>query len=212
MNPARTITVLLIAAIALVFSGCQKKTAETPDFGKTENSVYRNEFFGMTMTIPKGWSTPDDAGRRKVFDEHVKKTGNEENRIVADNIQTFNMLMAFKYPKGEPILVNPNIVILAESVLDSPEITRGKDYLLLMKNYLPTDRLPMSISDEITTEAFGGKPFDLLEVKIAGPNLVMKQNFYSTIFKGYALNVTVTYVSEQDEATLNEILQSITFN
>jgi hypothetical protein len=50
---------LFFAAAILCTVGCSRKASEEIDFGTIQDSVYHNDYFGLSVTVPADWSVQD---------------------------------------------------------------------------------------------------------------------------------------------------------
>jgi len=58
----------------------------------------------------------------------------------------------------------------------------------------------------------GGVEFDVMELEISMLGKVVKQKYYATIRKGYALSIIVSFTNDGEAASLQKILDSVAFN
>jgi hypothetical protein len=68
---------------------------------------------------------------------------------------------------------------------------------------------PMKIDKDVYHESVGGVDFAVFDT-ISGDGAV-RQRYYSTILRGYALFFVGTYVNGDDLPTLNGIIRSVKF-
>src|SRR5262245_43236272 len=63
-----------LSAILCLFllGGCAKKASEEIDLGTVNNSVYQNQYFGFSLTIPAEWSVQDQEMRQKLIQTGTK--------------------------------------------------------------------------------------------------------------------------------------------
>ena len=111
----RTSSILVVAGFVTVCTGCgqngadriervadrTEKVADKIGFGSLENGVYKNEYFGMTVTLPEGWYALDDEARKAVMQKGEKMVaGRDKNlqaAIEATELTTVNLLTAYFY-------------------------------------------------------------------------------------------------------------------
>ena len=121
--------ILLMTMLLVV--GCSQKAADEIDFGTVNNSVYKNEYFGLSITLPPDWSIQDQETRQKLKELGGQMVaGDDENlkaAVKASELTTVNLFTAFKHPIGTPVEYNPSITSLAERVRHIPGIKTGKD-------------------------------------------------------------------------------------
>ena len=73
-------------------------------------------------------------------------------------------------------------------------------------------QMKMDFSNEVFLKRLGGVDFDATEVTIPRPSGTIRETYYSTVMKGYAILVIVIYKTEQDKQELGNILDKITFS
>jgi hypothetical protein len=57
----------------------------------------------------------------------------------------------------------------------------------------------------------GGVDFDVMEMEMSVRGIVVKQKYYATIMKGYALCFIVSFTTDEEQASLQKILDTATF-
>lgn len=205
----------LIIVCIILFWGCSKKASEEIDFGTIENSVYKNKYFGLTITIPAEWSIQD----RESF-QRITKTGTEmiagedknlKAMIKASELQTVKLFAAFKHPFGTPVSFNPSIACLAERISHAPGIKRGKDYLFHARKVFESGQMDVSFPGDISTEKLGAIDFDIMHIQWALHGTTVQQEYYATVMKGYALVFIVSFTTVEQKAALDKALNSIVF-
>jgi len=201
--------------LCLVFQpGCGKKASDEIDFGTVEKSVYRNDYFGMSMKIPAGWSVRDHEALQEMLDFGGKVADDDEMLdavIEASELQTVNLLGVFKYPLGSPVECNPNIMCLAERIRHLPSVKTGKDYHLHSKRLLQSTQMGVTFPEEIYTEQIGGTDFDVMTLAVPNAGLIINQKQHVTVIKGYALMIITSFSSGEEDAELDAVLKSVRF-
>ena len=204
----------------ILLSGCRKKvTEEKPpeelDLGIIINSIYKNKYFGFSITVPSDWSIQDQNNRQQMMDAGAKTFAGEDPNlkaaVEASQLQTVNLLTVTKYPLGSPVSFNPNIVCVAERVDDMPEIKSGKDYLLNARKFLESGQMTYSFPREISTAKLGDKEFDLLFAELTTAGIKVQQKYHTVIMKGYALVFIESFTNAEEESYLGNILRSVSF-
>src|SRR5208283_4463560 len=67
MSQTKLLCTAQIIALAVLFIGCGKKASDEIDFGTFNNSVYKNNYFGLTVTVPADWSIQDQEAQRRIM-------------------------------------------------------------------------------------------------------------------------------------------------
>lgn len=215
MTNSSSLRFALIFICAILYSACGKSAAEEIDFGTTENSVYSNTYFGLAITIPAEWSIQDQESRERItkMGEDII-SGDDKNLgavIKASELQTLNLLMAFKHPLGAPVTFNPSMACVAERIRDMPGIKRGSDYLFHARKALESSQMDFSFPNDISTEKLGGVDFDIMHVQISLLGNTVQQKYYAAVIKDYALSFIASFSTEDESAIMNKILKSINF-
>ncbi|UCH95268.1 MAG: hypothetical protein JSV88_00095 [Candidatus Aminicenantes bacterium] len=207
--------VSVILAACFVFSiGCMKKASQEVDTGTFTGSVYQNNFFGLTITCPSDWSIQDTESMQNLRNMGKKMIGDDKNLKTAmevSELQTVHLFAVFEHPVGTPVPFNPNLMCLAERVRHMPGIKRGKDYHYHTKNLLKSSQVTVKFPEPIYSETFGEVEFDVLYSETSFGSVVVKQKQFAAIMKGYVLIFVITFANEDQEAALEEILETLTF-
>ncbi len=215
MSFGRGLIVAGAITLGVLLAGCEKKATEEVDFGSITNSVYRNQYFGLTVPIPPNWSVQDQEAQRRLQQVGINAIageGNLKRLLKASELQTINLFGAFKHPLGTPGDFNASVMGAAEKVRQLPGIKRGSDYLANAKKVLQAGQLEVSFPNDFYTRKIGNLDFDVLDAEMLVGKLRVKQKYCSTIRKGYALNLIISYMSDEDLELLQKILDGVTFN
>ena len=133
MNGIKLFVLVFFLVFATIFTGCKKKESAKPTAGTIENGVYNNEYFGLTLELPKEWSIQDEEANKELSEFGYKMiAGDDENmekslKAAAEN-QQIMFFSASRYPVGTPVADNPNIIATAELIKSKPGIARGSDF------------------------------------------------------------------------------------
>ncbi len=208
-----TVQILFLAVLLL---GCGKKASDEIDFGTFNKSVYSNQYFGLSVTVPDGWSVQDrEAQARLTKAGSAAVAGDDKNLkavLKASELHMVQLLTVFQHPLGTPVTFNPSFMGMAEMVRQLPGIQRGKDYQFQMKQTLASSQMKVSFPKETYTERIGGVDFDVMETQMGVRGIVVKQRYYSTIKKGYALSFVTSFTTDEEEASLKKALATVAFH
>ena len=195
--------------------GCGRKAVNEIDFGTVTDSVYQNEYFGLTVAFPPEWSIQDQEAQQKMMEMGGNiVAGDDKNlraAVKASEMTTVNLFAAFKYAVGAPVPYNPNIVCLAERVRHMPGIREGTDYLFHVKKFIESSQIQVSFSKEMSTKSMGGQQFGVMQYEISMAGMTIRQKYYTAIINGYALSFIVSFTTEEEELALQNILDTIDF-
>jgi len=215
MTKNTSICFAFIIVCTILFWGCSKNASKEIDFGTIENSVYRNKYFGLTITIPAEWSIQDQESRQRMMKMGKEMiTGEDKNlkaAIKASELQTVNLFTVFKHPLGTPVTFNPGIACAAERIRHAPGIKRGKDYHFHARKVFESSQMDVSFPRDISTENLGGVDFDIMYLQITQAGTTVQQEYYATVMKGYALVFIVSFTTDEEKAALGKVLDTIVF-
>ena len=210
----RSLGMIQVMALVVLLAGCQKKAADEVDTGSWQNTVYRNKFFGLTVTFPTNWYPQDQSANNRLIRAGENIVAGDDKNMQAEfkagEKQSVNLFAAFKYPLGKPVAFNPSIISVAERVADFPGIQRGQDYIFHVKQGLQGSQLSVKFSDDISSARIAGKDFDVMGIELNVNGTRVKEEYYATIMKGYALSFILPYTTDEDHQTQKSILNSMT--
>ncbi len=210
---------IILILLAFIITSCKTNGApENFDYGKVENNIYSNSFFNLKMTLPSDWlvqSKEQNDKLMKLGQEMI--AGDNENlktAIKASEINTANLLTLFKNEVGSTTEYNPSIVLVTENLRIAPNITSGKDYLVQAKKTLKQTQIKYNNidDDKIKKVTINNQELYVMSLSLDYMNLIIKQDYYSIIKNGFAINLIISYVTEEQKQELKNILNTLKFN
>lgn len=209
---------LSIILFALIASECycQSKPVDF-DYGRIENSKYLNSYFDFEITIPASWIIQN----REQMDKMAKAgkdlvVGDDTNlraAIKASEINTANLLVVYQYERGSAVDYNPGIVIVAENIQDYPGIKTGSDYLFQVRKLLDQSQVKYDYIDKETSrEVINRIDFYKMNAGIIMMGTDIKQVYYSTVMRGFSLNIIISFINDEQKNDLLALINSIKFN
>jgi len=185
--------------------------ADKPDGGTWTGSTYKNEYFGLTLTIPQAWQVQDSSFRKQINEKGKElvtsddpTTKSELNRAM-DN--TVNLLIVTQYPLGEARPFNSMLICGAEKV--PAGVSTDADYMGALKNTLKYSQVPITIERDVYSEQLGRVTFSVIDFKSNYSGTIVSQKYYAHIMKSYTLFFIVIYQTDEQLKTHNEILKSV---
>jgi len=199
----------------LTGGGCGKKPAAQMDGGRFEGPLYRNDYLGMTITIPSDWSIQDPQTTRQLARTGERMiAGNNENMraaLEAGESRTVNLFNVFKHAPGSPVPYNPNMYAVAENIAHAPGIKTGSDYLFHARRLLEAGQMRFSFPREVYTETLAGVEFHVMSVEMeVPPTGKVMQEYFATVRKGHVLVFILSFVTEEEKTELRNILGTMT--
>lgn len=184
------------------------------DAGTVTGWTYRNSYFGFQLTIPPGWIVHGKAAKEELSAKGRKARRPEDVKdqaaAQASRDRTSNLLTISKLPFGTQGEFNAVFMCMVEAL---PLSTTREAYMDDMKAQLKQTTEPITVLEEGKVETLGGVPFSTLITLTEEPGAEpVKQKYYLTLKKGYALLFITTMLSESDLDILDWIRDSIQFN
>lgn len=207
---------LFFSLLIVSGTGCKKQQKEKYfDYGKIENGVYSNDYFGFQITVPSNWVVQSDETM-----EELRKQGREllagddermKKRIAAADVNSANLITIFQYEMGAPVEFNPSMVIMAENLKNNTGIKSGKDYLFHVRKHLQTAGYG-TVSKDFPVKKISGREFYLMVMEVSSyTENAITQEYYAMIQDGMSLNIILSYNSEEQETALRNILNTLKF-
>ena len=161
------------------------------------------------MTIPYGWRVQGKEVKEMLSEKGREsiKTGNAQTNAQIDTSvsNTANLLTVFKYEVGSSTDFNASLICGAEWL---PSQMSANQYLTNAKRILDRSQQVQYSYKPFTTETVGGESFAIMEVETSS----VKQKYYVSIKRGYALFFILTYATDEDEAVLRQAMRSVRFS
>ncbi|MCX7745634.1 MAG: hypothetical protein N2645_01910 [Clostridia bacterium] len=221
MKKIRILLLFTLIGIMTLTSSCMMPNLSTAkaDPGKFEGNTYKNDYFGLSLQIPKDWSIQDEAAKKELTEKGKEAiAGDDEKKkkaLDSSDAKTLNLVVAFKYPQNQEPLgtFNSNFMSVAEkiSLLTGTKVKTGKDYFKYARKLLESTQIPYNFDKEMYTETVGGKKFDVMEVNVDVNGVTLYQKYYCRIIKSYALVFITSYSTEDQLDETSKILQTVKF-
>ena len=226
----KTIAFKTVAAIACSVAAlcaqaaAQAPTSQTPQATQQQTSVgagtvngltYSSDYFGMSLTIPAGWSVYDARGRQMILDSG-RHALNAPDRATQDSLeatlaQSVNLLTVSKLPQEQTGPGNAIFACGAER-LAGTGIKTGMEYLLAIKKLLQYATPPApQVEEDVSSETVGGVEVGGLTLKYEGPGGTIRQKYWAIPKRDYAVFCLSTYTNEDDRQLMSRAMSSIKF-
>lgn len=209
---------ILILILSITFISCyQNEKNQKFDYGHIENNKYINSFFGLEITIPDNWiiqtKEQTDNLSKRGKDLVVGDNKNLKAAFDASEINTANLLAVFQYEVGTPVEYNPGLVLVAENLKNAPGIKNGSDYLFQSKKLLKQSQLQYDyIDDKFEKEIINNQEFYTMNCSISYMGININQKYYSTIINGFSLGAIISFVNDEQKASLEKTINTINFS
>ena len=182
------------------------------DRGQLDGLNYRNNFFGLSLSVPPTWIVVSAERTKAIVEETGKVVTADQNKkaqIDASMERSALLLSLTKVPAGQPN--NAAFMLIAER-MPSPSVKTGADVVELMKKTFTGTNFNIEFQGDTQTERIGGADFAVATVKNTSPSGTFMQKIYVTTKNGYALELFYTYTDDADLAAYNSIVNTMKIN
>lgn len=217
---------IVITTMTLTFAGCSSKDVSnalvgknTLDFGTFNGTEYTQPYFKMTLKIPDGWYIMDDKTKNSLYNQSVealKNASSDSDKTKYDLSKEKNLFMFVVSEKeySQDTGAGSNFIFETENLglIGASKVKNGKDYLNYVEKNLKSDTSATCTFGDITSQKYGNKEFYTTDITTTVNGQSIKQKYYCTIQKGYALSFIATYLGdEKSDAPLDTIMNTIKF-
>ncbi|HVT86429.1 MAG TPA: hypothetical protein VHD35_14595 [Chitinophagaceae bacterium] len=211
-----------LVPVALIFlaAACKdsNKIPENFDYGKVENGIYKNNFFGFELPIPADWIV-QNSEQIKQISEEGQKIMSEHNpelgeKIKASDVRSATLLSVFRY-KDDSVVgqYNPSFGIAVENLGSNSLIKTPEAYLNQVKTLMQGSGIPYKFLTGFVPLKIGNKDFTVMELTaVYKGNAVVGQMYYCTIDKGFAISVVTSFGTDEQREQLRHIISDLRFN
>ena len=206
-----------ITILILLLSACGgDNMPKNFDYGTVENSVYSNTYFEFTMDVPDQWIVQSKEQNEQLMETGEKLIAGDDKSMKAalnaSDVNVANLLTVFKYETGSPVDFNPSYMFIAENVMKAPGVKTGSDYFFNARKILEQSQTPYKhIDEEYSTKNLGGKDFYVMNTEIEYMGISIYQAYYCRVDNGFALNLIISYSTDDEKDELEKIVESISF-
>lgn len=219
------LTSLLIAVTAIAQTSSHQSTSTpTPTTGpkikvdltgKFSGQRYVNEGLGLEVTLPDGWQFQDDEVNQKFAEKASERGATMSGGSKAMETSMSHSKILFLAVKPTDSRTNPTILGMAEDVSLAFNVRSPRQYLEIMR-LQPFENNPLVFGDRITDEVINNVQFAFLGASARDPMVMaqfnLRQKYYVTLRKHYAIGLVLTYHSPDELESLMEVIRSVKFN
>jgi hypothetical protein len=207
---------VLIFGASLLLTGCDTKPSEEIGYGTIVNGVYKNDYFSMSIEVPKNWFVQSEAAQKQLIETGSNLISSEDENLkrVLKEVekQTVSMFSFFKFEPGAPVPFNPSIISVAERMSHMPGVKRGSDYHYHAKKLLELAPADYEFPNEIYTKVISGVSFDVMPTKVTVSNRIVYQEYYAARVNDYVLALILSYSSDSELDELSNIINRLEFS
>ena len=188
-----------------------------PISGSITGGVYTNEYLGLRLRIPDGWSVVDadtsqqlnqKGGELMAGDSKELKSLMEESQTRIIQLFTLIKQLPPESPGGAP---TGAMVIAVATPVPAELFKSGEAYIEVAKYLLERTAVKPEFDGPVTKEMLGGIEFATQHLHINHLGAVIKQKLSATILKGHAVVLTRVYLNDLGEQSHDEVIRAMKF-
>lgn len=205
--------ILSFAILTLFTCKTEQKMPENFDYGSIENGVYSNDYFQMRVPFDDSWHIKSQDEMQEIAEAGKELIENESYKraLEVSEINNAYLFTLSQHGPDDLFNYNPSLSIVAENTKMFPHVKRGRTYLEEVQKVL--NQTAINYKFEMIDEAhnIGSQNFDIMNVDLNYAGIDIKQQYYTTISKGFSLSIILSYVTEEHKAKLESMLETIVF-
>ena len=178
-----------------------------------DGSVYKNEYFGMSVKKPGGWYYQPAELTKKMSEAGGRMLSGDDKNMQALFKESLNTTVAlftfFEHAPGTPVATNSSIVAVAENVKLFPGVKNGCDYLFHVRNILSHSAMDVDIEDGCASRKIDESIFGVLTVHSVINGISVNQKYYSCVQNEHAISIIQTYFGEDSKSKVDRALESV---
>jgi len=173
--------------------------------GITEGQ-YENNFFDLELDLPESWIILSEEEMMRLMQTGEAIASESDATYDLTAFEILNLLGVFKYPFDEVVAMNPNLYISAERLDEIKDIDSSEAYLEKARTGIEHLGETIVFEETMDTVNIQEKTFTRSRATIDLGYMVINQVHYVTLSKGYALNIIITYMEDEDLETIESML------
>ncbi len=221
MKRTNATLILLSIMLVLALTGCDVIKSVTTDTAKNittgsfEGNTYTNEYFGLSFTVPDGWTIATKDEMKQIFQAGADAIGSDdeetEKKLKLAEAKTLYLAYALKHPLDYADGFNPNINAVCENLsVAGLVIKTSGDYMDAAIKNLASAMEGYTFSDA-QTKTIAGAEFSVVDAVLDYSGVEIKQQLVCTLKNNYAILFTLTYLEDAEMDELQKIVDSISF-
>lgn len=203
---------LLFSMVAILLGGCHLFEHDRDfDYGRVQQSVYKNDFFAMSIKLPPGWRVQTKSQLDSI---HLRKAESfilPGHTVKASEVTSATLLTVCKFGSDTFFDFNPTMSIQVERIGQQSGTKSARDYLASAQRMLKRSPMHYEMIDSISREVIGGRLFYRLRAQVSKGQLDIAQDFYSILADGFSFNFILTSSNEEDWQQLRQIISTADF-
>ncbi len=193
------------------------KDKEVPadfDIGEMKEGVFTNKYFGFKFRFNEDWDIQTEEELAELVDLGSEIASGGDNKmksaLKASQVRSAQHFCAFKYDVGSSVDFNPSIMVISENI-KGKNLVYGDEYLEIIREMWPKTQVNVKQIGVIKELEIGGEDFFVMEAETKAYGISIRQKYYCSIRKDFALCLIVSYLDEEQENEMSSVIDSFGF-
>lgn len=208
--------VLAVVSISLLASVVNAQTEKVPMslagenfLGTLKDGVYKNEFFGFRLDVPKHLFllTRDEVNFAKDLGSKALSQNISRNQAAWEKAATAEVVIVALTDKSPG---SASTSTLAIGVLRQPDGASSRMVTNVSKEFL-LQNPSFRVVEDTHSVKLGGKEFSLVRLSANLNGIAINFDYYATIQNGHSVTVVISYLSDDARKEFEKVLKTLTF-
>ena len=182
--------------------------------GRVEGSTYTNDFFGLSFSVPAGWTILDRESMKAARERAKALFRNETDPTVKRQLEesverTTSLFSASRLPATPAGAFNAVLLCAAERVPTAIVKTPRDYYDLMMHSMKLSQGIDVVVVEPFRPRRIGATDFGTFTLRLKADTGIMMQKQIITVKSAYVLGIVYTYVEESDTPAFDKVISSI---
>ncbi|XOV67444.1 MAG: hypothetical protein ACFHU9_17655 [Fluviicola sp.] len=218
---------LSIVCALFLLIGCQGKKNNNPDkrlqdkevpdnfdIGEMKDGTFTNKFFDFSFQYNEEWDIQTQEELEELMDLGSEMVSGGDQSVKASmeasKVRSAQHFGAYKYEYGSLVDYNPSIMIISENIKGA-DIVYGDEYLEILREMWPNMQTDIRQIGTIQETNLGGKKFAVMEAEMKVYGIPVRQKYYCYVMKGFALGIITSFVDQDQEDEMSQVIRSLRF-
>lgn len=215
-------SLVMTVILLVVFTGCSSKKVISYSVGSVDNNSYKNEYFGLSLDIPTDWDIVNIDNERTEEANQQSEQPQYEPKI---ELAIGRSAQQTEEPSDTDVATNIFTIAVQKLPPGSEGIT-GYDLLKSMVIYIQlhgisdpyygplykTEFINATSTNLYGTENISGVEFRTVEIVREANEIRTHTKYYATIYNNYALLFSASFLEEEGNESIEEVIDLINFS
>lgn len=175
------------------------------------NGTHTSRYFGMSINFPSGWDVGSEAEAEVILNIGADEVAGDDEgfRNELENAVADSLAVMFAQRMSDRI----NVISTAEKLPFGSQNLDGTDYFDNMRLLNQRNAVDIYMSPNYSTRMIGGRQFAVMDASAnLGNGVTVLQQYHALRIDNYMVAIITSYVNDSQKSSLDQILNSVTFD